>query len=202
MSYRVISDFAPNVSSVAEDPLTYCLPDVLNSQFLHGGVGRTFGKGNRSCAEYMASYCANSWNEVCDAASENKSAVYPDMTENNDGACVSGPQTAGNLLVKDTAYKKYLLNPSWDNVSCEPFDPTVPNSPFYCYIAAPGLTKYGLTDAQIDHLDEDEVMERLICNPDIAPDLLTRIYVYLKSSGKMDRVSGKRLGQFFKMNGM
>lgn len=225
MNYKIISDFAPRSSNVSNDPLFYCMLDSLDSQFVNGSTGRTFGKGNRQCALYMSTRCAQNWDGICDIAAASTDTRFPDMSNNYDGCCARA--TAGDLLVRDTAYLKYLLNANGSNVLCAPFDPTVANSPTICYLShnAPALgdshavsggvwaggavqsvssardgsgpREYGLTDAQIAAIDQDPVMNRLLDRPDIAPLLLRGIRASLEHRGQLARLKGTRLGRFY-----
>jgi hypothetical protein len=132
MSYKQIADFA-SINNISDNPLTYCVPDALNSQFLHGADGRIFGKYNRQCGIYMSNRCSLNWDSICEEMSQNSNPNYPDMTNNSDGCC-SRRLTAGEILVKDTAYLKYLLSATGCNVICEQFNPNSASSPTICYM--------------------------------------------------------------------
>lgn len=127
--YRSIAQFG-KINNISTDPLTYCLPDGLNSQFLHGATGKIFGKYNRHCAEFMSERCSDKWDDICEAASTNNNANYPDMSQ-KEVNCAR--LTQGEILVRDTAYKKYRMGAKNCAYQCEPFDPTVADSPLVCY---------------------------------------------------------------------
>lgn len=218
MSYRKISNFASGINNISNDT------DTMDSQFLHGSTGRTFGKNNRNCAIYMSNRCAEKWDNICEIMSECK-----DICGSREDCC--GPTSAGDILVRDTAYMKYLLNANGSNVQCEPFDPTVADSPSICYINHSAATigdthatmagvwyngvvkyvpcaqdasfyrEYGLTDAQIRNIDRDPVMCKLIDRPNIAPELLKGMYFSIKKHGMLMRLKGTRLGDFYNMHG-
>lgn len=224
-AYRQIANFAPNIQNdYSANPLLYCLPDSLNSQFLHGTQGRTFGKYNRACSEYMAARCAVEWDDICEQASTNLNKSYPDMT-----LSVSGEQdmglTAGEILIRDTAYKKYKVQSRDCNLQCVPFDPTVTNSPVICYespypsnalgwssgdqpdgcstgVEGGGcFSAYGLTPDQIQNIDYDPVMNKLINNPKVAPNLLANIHTNMRDSKTLSYLKGTRLGALYALNG-
>lgn len=225
MSYKKIEEFSTGFHNISNDPLTYCLLDTLDSQFINGTTGRIFGRGNRQCAIFMSNRCAEKWDNICEIMSTCDESRFPDMANNNDGCHI--PTTAGNLLVRDTAYLKYLLNANGSNVQCEPFDPTVADSPTICYINHSSATfgdthvnktgvwdngeiknipcaqdasyvrEYGLTEEQIKVIDKDPVMNKLIDNPNIAPELLKGIYWSLHTRNQLPKLKGTRLGYFF-----
>ena len=230
MSYRNISDFAGNINNVSNDPLTYCVPDFLNSQFLHGADGRIFGKYNRQCGIFMANRCSQKWDGICEAMSMDEDTNYPDMTDNVDGAC---RLSAGDILIKNTAYAKYLLQANGCNVLCEPFNPNAADSPTICYLSETSCSigdgratkcgvlkgdevrpektcpadracfkEYGLTLEQIQTLDDDPVMNKLIDKPCIAPILLNMILENIKKRGLENYIRPKRLGKFYEINGV
>lgn len=239
MSYRTIQDFGSNLQKIPEEPLTYCMLDGLNAQFMHGAQGKIFGRYNRECAEYISSRCAVNWDEVCQASSTNTNPNFPDMT-GREPECCSNELTQGQLLIRDTAYKKYLLVSTNCNVRCEPFDPTVVDSPLICYeypdtlavnnsnVSIGGVTNcqgnldlspstcqldnntttggpcqkiYGIKDENISNLDTDFVMNSLIDNLKLAPNLLFKIYTGMKQMGKLSYLTRTRLGSFYLING-
>jgi hypothetical protein len=184
----------------AEDPLGYCIPDHLNSQFLHPGTGRTFGKYSKHCAEFMAGRCATAWDGICEAMSHDPNANFPDMTlQYTSETCAR--LTAGQRLVRDSAYKKYKLKTFNCNLKCEPFDPTVANSPMVCYETSSACTsrdapclgqveggncysEFGLRPEHIAQLDSDPIMNRLLDEPFIAPMLLRRLFMHAKQNNQ------------------
>lgn len=132
-AYSSIVDFSPDINNISDDPLTYCAVDFLNAQFMHGGQARTFGKYNRNCAEFMSSRCAQNWDQVCEAASLDNNVSFPEMINNPGGGEESCCElNAGEILVRNTAYKRYLISAKNCNFQCQPFDPTVADSPMIC----------------------------------------------------------------------
>ncbi len=230
MAYRQIANFAGEINNVSNDPLTYCVPDILNSQFLHGSDGRLFGKHNRQCGIYMSNRCSQNWDNICESMSFNSDTNYPDVSNNPDVGCAR--LSGGQILVRDTAYVKYLYSADSCNVICEPFNPNVADSPQICYMSEmscsigdsrasmcgilkdkqitraqcgisdePCAREYSLTDEQIKTLDQDPVMNKLIDVAYIAPILLHMIYNSLKKRGKLSQIKNKRLGKFYELNG-
>jgi len=143
MSYQKISDFAPNIdNSYSADPLYYCTLDYLDSQFLHGTMGRTEGRYNDHCSTYLAHKCASDWDDVCEAISDDPEIRYPNtnldisvMTDTPRGSQCQAwdPIPYGEQMTIDAARKKYRLSTDNCNIRCEPFDPLVPNSPLVCF---------------------------------------------------------------------
>jgi hypothetical protein len=225
-NYSYIDEFAPNINNAySTDPLSYCVPDYLDSQFLHGGIGRTFGKYNMKCQEFMSARCAKEWDGVCEAASKDPETVFPNMARNMQLQVQGQGQyqgfTAGENLIRDTAFKKYKTRSANCNLKCEPFDPTVPNSPLVCFESSdacafndgrnsvcsgnvqngPCISEYSIKEEQIAGLDNDPVMNKLLSNPQLAPTLLEGIYNTMKRQGRLGKLQGTKLGHFYSMNG-
>lgn len=232
MSYRKLSDFAPNIdNSYSNDPLLYCTLDYMDSEFLHGAMGRTQGKYNSNCTTFLTHRCANNWDAVCEAISEDTETRFPNT--NLDISPTDVPQgfynqaldpiTYGEQIVLGTAQKKYRINTENCNIKCEPFDPTVPNSPLVCWetsipcsgensattsefcygSAAPGqcIREYGLTKEQALDIDNDPVMNKLL---DMTSDTSILFEQILRGCKKLDTlkyIKGSRLYYFFKYNG-
>jgi hypothetical protein len=235
-NYQNITNLAGDIPI---DPLEYCLVEGYDAQFKHGAQGRTFGKYNRQCGIYMSNRCSQNWDGICEALSNDTTQSFPDMTNNTDGTCCQMNTQceqgtflkAGEILVKDTAYMKYLLNADNCNVRCEPFDPTAASSPIICYLfdsgCAAGQTnitdcgvlddkgnivpatgkkpcekRFGLTNEQIKNIDRDPVINKIIARPYIAPELLTAIFIDAKEHGYAAKLRGTVLGRFYEYNGM
>jgi hypothetical protein len=226
--YRQISDFAPDINNqVTSDPLLYCVLDTMDSQFLHGAPGRTFGKYNEHCSEYLSTRCSMNWDGVCEAMSKDRETRFPNTggplpSYGFFGNYKSGPCLPyGEQIIRDTAFKKYKVKLSDCNVYCEPFDPTVANSPLVCYEArtscSTGPTNYevcegssegGLcqsvykfTPEQIQNLDSDPVMNKILDKPEIASDLIEQIYLTMKDDGSLNSLKGTRFYRYLQYVG-
>lgn len=219
--YRQISDFAPNIDNeYSADPLFYCSTDMLDSQFLHGSQGRIFGRYGKHCSEFLAARCANQWDEVCDAISMDRETRYPSMS----GVYSDSQKTVclpyGEQLVRETAMKKYKIATIDCNIQCEPFDPTVANSPMICFETRAtcslnsvsntcsntrdgGVCEsiFSITPEQAKVLDTDPVMNRILDKPEIALDLLEKIYGTMKKENTLELIRNTRLGKFYQFLG-
>lgn len=216
--YREIQDFAPNIQNdYSADPLYYCTLDYMDSQFLHGAQGRKFGRYNSHCSEFMAARCASNWDQVCEAMSKDTETRFPDMA----ASLTLYPKqrtnlTYGEQLLRDSAYKKYKVKSLDCNLQCEPFDPTVPNSPLVCYEmktacswgdgtgvcfgnVEAGLCQsiFKITPEQAKVLDQDPIMNKLLQKPDIAPELFEEIYNAMKADKSLYLLRGTRLGVYY-----
>lgn len=226
--YRELQDFAPNIDNdYSRDPVYYCTTEYLDSQFLHGAQGRTFGKYNKHCSEFLAARCAANWDHICEKMSNDQETRFPN-TASPLGAPYSGFQdyaslelTYGEQLLRDTAFKKYKVKSFDCNLKCELFDPTVPNSPLVCYETRTADTygsnpsnihlgdveggvcssTYKITPEQSKVLDSDPVMNRLLARPQLAMDLLEEIYRTMKAEGSLILLRNTKLGNFYRFTG-
>jgi hypothetical protein len=226
--YRQIGDFAPEVDNAySRDPLLYCVLDPMDSQFIHGSSGRTFGKYNRHCSEFLTQRCAENWDEVCEAISKDKEGRFPDeaaalSAPNGYGAAAAPCLPYGQMIIRQSAFKKFRVQTNDCNVKCEPFDPTVANSPMVCYetrqacaatsarttdvclgVSEAGECRgvYKILPAQALQLDSDPVMNKILDQPHIAMDLLEAIYGEMRTDGTLGLLRNTRLGKFYEYLG-
>jgi hypothetical protein len=226
--YRQISEFAPNIDNeYSRNPLYYCTLSEMDSQFLHGAQGRIFGRYNKHCSEFLASRCANEWDELCEAISHDKEIRYPNEAQPLGSIYVNGVQKPclpyGQQLLRDAAFKRFRSETRNCNVKCEPFDPTVANSPLICYETkvscasgpvpeeycqgSPG-DNYGscesvfiISPEQAKTLDMDPVMNKILDKPELAMDLLEQIYLNMKKAGTLGLIHQTRLARFYEFLG-
>ena len=205
MNYASISDFGSNAHSEVNNPLTYCLNDTLDQRFLHGSHSDTYGQHSRSCQLFLSEYCAKGWDGFCEVASQNTCRWLPNNIQSclgyGDVACKG--MTAGEVLVHNTAARKYLVNMLGAHKKYEPFDPTVPTSPLISYwvpsdncpmtLGKP-VPVYAVNPKEIDR---DPVMDRCLANPVIALDILINIYNTMKRQMTLSQLRGTKLGHFY-----
>ena len=219
-SYATITDFGASLRKY-DDPTLYCTLDGLDSQFMYGSTG--FQKGNFKCSEYMSNRCAAQWDSVCEAISQSPQSWYPRPMD-----CPVG-LTDGQAMLRETAFKKYLLQTRNCWFACEPFDPTVAESPLVCYetqtapssgtnpalfwtldgrrvsggpvLDNPPCEKlYGFTDRQMTELDQDPVMHHLLRTPNVALDLLQKLAVWVQHTGNRGKILHTQFDQFAQRN--
>jgi len=185
------------------DPLTYCLGGPLDNRFLHGGHADILGNDSRQCQLYMSEYCANKWDSFCELASHNKTISYPASPYTGGNMHDTGVHcaglNAGEMMIRNTAMRKYLDQLVNAHMEYEPFDPTVPNSPLISYWT--GNTPYtkGVPLFSVDPktIDTDPVMNKILMKPSIAPDVLLNIYNNMKRHGTLRNLKGTKLGNFY-----
>jgi len=211
MSYARIVNFGPSVEkSPNNNPLTYCMTTDLDNSFVHT-AGERRGPYSKSCAMFMSDYCAKEWNGICEAASQNTNNHYPNTVmpwlcdKSTNGGCLGtglGNQfTQGQILVRNTAAKKYLSKMSSNcSLKYEPFDPMVPTSPMISYWDASCDLRGACTPMyEVDPItiDRDPVMNKLLSMPALGMDIILNIYNTAKRLGTLDRLRGTKLWNFF-----
>lgn len=206
-TYKCISNFGQGAKNDhSASPLTYCLDQTMDTQFVHGSIAQTIGGANgKHCQSFMSQYCANDWNNVCEHASRNRSKMYP----NNLQKCQTGSDvecnglTAGDILIQNTATRKYLVEMIGNcSLKYEPFDPTIPESPLVAFWDNGCNTQgnrgcipvYAVDPKKIDN---DPVMNKILSKPIIAWSLLVNIYNTSKRNNKLNELKGTRIYGFF-----
>jgi hypothetical protein len=207
-TYKCISDFGKGAANApVNNPLSYCLSNTLDSEFNHGAIGKTIsGANNKNCQAFMAQYCANDWNDVCEFASKNRSTLYTHKLQDC-GSYIDAefkPLTKGEILIQNTATRKYIveMEGSQCNIKFEPFDPTVAASPLVSFWSN-GCNNQGtggcipIYAVDPTKIDKDPVMNKILDKPIIAWRVLINIYNTAKRKGTLNGLKGTRIYKFF-----
>jgi hypothetical protein len=198
----------------ADHPLTYCLGTNIDQRFLHGSSAMGIdGQASRNCQLYLSEYCANQWDQFCEFASLNNNVSYPNTMDGlslGDVACRG--LTQGQVLIHNTARRKYLKTMGNCKLKFEPFDPNVANSPLISYWAKGsgpcggtscaggcGISGSCCPTYAVDPktIDCDPVMNKILDNPKIALDILLNIFNTMKRDGTLMQLQGTRLWNFY-----
>ena len=189
-SYKSVSDFGAN-NSPATHPLTYCIGSNMNQQFLHGG--NPYGSKSKHCQSFMADYCASGWDGFCEIESKNT-----DCRLAPSGGALLDYKTSGEVLIANTANRKYLINTENATEMYEPFDPTVADSPMIRYWVnkrpGPQVFEHSVDPSIIDN---DMLMDKILENPNVAFGILTSIYKTMKRKDTLKFLKGTKLGEFY-----
>lgn len=206
--YASAASQGSNMVSAAEDPLTYCLATEMDSSFIHGGIAQRVAEPNsKHCQAYMSEFCAQDWNGFCEIASLNGETKVANTLEHCGGSnpTVRYDLTAGDILVRNTAARKYLQQMGNCQLEYQPFDPTVPQSPLISTWAG---NNHALTDRCVPvyavdpaTIDKDPVMVKLLRKPEIGFDILVNIYNTMKRQGTLSKLRGTKLGEFYSESG-
>jgi len=203
--YSSISNFGScsNFSAV-NNPITYSINDTIDPYFLHGDNFLNHGGQHSPQSQwFLSDYCAQGWDDYCELASKNVQSRFPnDM----DMFKTSPPDlTAGDILIRNTASRKYLVKMIAGKKVFEPFDPTVAESPMiskwiWDSYNNPNVHMRPVYAVDPATIDDDIVMDKLLMNPSIAKDILLNIYNTMKSQGTLHKLKNTKLDIFFKSN--
>lgn len=200
MSYVSLSELGNNNSS-NNNPLSYCMSDGIDTSFKHGTL---FGPKSKQCQLFMSQRCSQVWDGACELASNNtsKTANLHCSGDSSGNGCRLELNN-GDLLIRNTAIKKYRTAMYNCQVHEEQFDPNVPNSPMITYITdSPGNCGPCMSLYEVDpkNIEKDPVMNKLLNNPRIALDILKNIYNTMKNKDTLKDLEGTRLYKFFTDN--
>ena len=201
-NYTTITKFGDNEPNPVDDPLSYCMPTVDN-YFIHGPQSWKIMTNSKPCQAYLSEYCAQGWDGFCEASSRNTEdnvVNQIDISKNvNDNLT-----TAGEILIRNTAAKKYLVSMDMCKKKVFQFDPLVSNSPNIYYWENSYdnsfknenncTPKYAVDPKTIE---DDEVMKKILAKPSIADDILRNIYKTMKSDGTLLELKDTKLGYYF-----
>lgn len=214
MSYSCISNFGTNDTGMS-NPLSVCAVSDLDAGFnnkLGGGILRP---ENQQCQAFMGMYCANKWDGICEYMSHDGSRALPNSQQScsaPSGAFYSSGTnsgiTRGQILIRNAAAEKYLHSMSSNCVQqFEPFDPTTAGSPLISKWVSQGSCGSGNCNGQgacipvykVDPatIDSDPIMNKILLQPWIAPDILVNIYNNAVKSGEIAALKGTKLYSMF-----
>lgn len=201
MSYRTIGSMGPRKMSMLDNPLSYCINNTVESRFNHSGIADTLcGQQSRNCQSFLSDYCAQGWDAYCEYAAQNKNTIYPNNIDVIQGSSIG--LTQGDILVYNTASKKYLQTMINGKLAYEPFDPTVaasPNVAFWVpqdgYQISDMVPVYAITNAT--SLDDDPVMNKMLQQPLKFTPIFVNIYNTMRRNGTLATLNGTKLGQYF-----
>jgi len=197
-NYTPISKFGSNEYSSVNNPLTYCIGRNVDQKFLHGSGSEVVdGQSSKACQLYLSEYCANNWNGFCEFISKNNDTdYYPDQIALNSGSAKG--LNVGEILIHNTAAKKYLKSMNNCERKREPFDPNVPTSPMISYwVGNNCVPVYAVDPSQIDN---DPVMNKILAKPIIAIEILINIFNTMKREKTLEQLRGTKLGYFYSNN--
>lgn len=186
------------------NPLTYILPNELDSNFLHGSGAGLYDRYSKNGQIFAADYCANNWNGVCDLLSLDQQYAANSFPLAKGFGGTSAHVYSGDILIGNTCRTKYLLQ-VLDKYGQTPVKPIIsPYNPIQSdgynisYYPDGCVPVYGIKDPK--NLDNDPVMQRLLSRPMLAPDVLVNIFNTHTRMGKMKDLLGTNLYKFFKSN--
>ena len=209
--YQNISSFGPQVKGLAvNNPLSYCLSNPMDNSFMHGGhAGRILNRSSKPCQSYISEYCSNNWDEYCELESKNNSSLSNSLnTEQNTLTNATVGLTAGEVLIYNTALKKYVIRREGNcKLISTQFDPAVASSPMFnewiggdedCFAGCKPVGEcvpiYGVNPSTIN---SDPLMNKILDKPSIAIDILKKIYFGMKKDKTLSQLKGTRIGSFF-----
>lgn len=207
MNYTSIKNFGSNAISEVNNPLTYCLTTDLDSAFMHGGQANVLRRDSRPCQLFLSEYCAQGWDNFCEVASHNQNISFPNGMTTPCGGCQAPGTTQGDMLIRNTAERKYLVRMINGQQVFESFDPVVANSPMIsswrpvgCQVGGCGfgqLTMAPIYAVNPNTIDGDVVMDKILARPHIAKDMLVNIYNTMKRLNTLQNLKGTKLGNFY-----
>lgn len=203
-AYTPISKFGGNNYNPINDPLTYSINDTIDQRFLHGSSAATInGQLSKESQLFLSDYCSNNWDDFCELASKNSRTGYPNnfsLLTNNFGGDSIIQRNAGEILLYNTAKRKYLKQLINGHIEYAPFDPNVANSPLISFWKSDNnQTSKIIPIYTVDPktIDDDIVMNKILEKPVIAADILVNIYNTMKKENTLSQLKGTKLGNLF-----
>lgn len=204
-SYAKIITLGPNAGdSAINSPWSYCLNTELTNGFLHGSSANTVDLNSPNCINFTAQYCAEGWDEYCEAASLRQESLPPNTNLINGENPYIYATTMGEYLLRNSFSEKYLVEVINGKKEYYPFDPTVATSPMiskwtYDYTGNPGNMVF-VYDVNPQLIDSCPLMAKILAVPNIASDILLSIYNKRFRENTLYQLKGTNLGNFYELN--
>lgn len=196
--YARISNFG-NINTPVDDPITYSLTQTMDKDFVHPPIGYTYGPANQNSQLYMAERCAKNWDGYCTYyAINNPTKSFPNTVSPWLGQeQVANGLTMGETLVGNAAERRFCDFSTCKKV-CEPFDPTVANSPMVCYYDTDEGTNPCIPVCSVDPktIDDDVVMNMCLQKPERCFSTMANICNNAQRNGV--NLDGTKLGGWCK----
>jgi ribosome modulation factor len=145
----------------------------------------------------MSQRCATNWDQFCERDSQ---SIDPRIADNVAGLSTAQRLTAGEILIRDVAHQKYLVNMINGSRQMIPFDPiSARSSMLSTWVSTRGLPMIPVYAINPATADGDVVLNKLLDKPGIAPDVLVGLYKSAKQSG-LNAFDGTILGHWFAVN--
>ena len=194
------------IKMIVTNPLTYCMPNKIEGTFRYGVDTSRYGVDSQPCQAYMASKCADKWDGNCEYASNFYHKFLPNLIDIFPTQMKS--LTSGQIMIRNAAMRKYLIDMNNCDMIWQPFDPNDPSSEYIWWYDIPpnGPTSidrgkcvpiFNLSNDQLVMIDRDPVMNRLIIEPNIAPEVLHGIYKTMSSNNELSLLKNTKLGRYY-----
>lgn len=191
MTYQTVKTFGSGLP--VNGPLTNLFNSSGDVNFINGFDSYNTNRSSKVYRDYMSDRCSSNWDSLCPIIMNDKSQAFP-FYKNDYAAINYHNLTAGEMILKSTAEKKYLsaVN-STCQVTTQKYNPLVGGSPLVSSIST--CDQIYAVDPQT--IDDDPVMMCLINKPMIAPELLLNIYRTMKANGTFESLKGTQLYLFY-----
>ena len=172
-----------------QNPLTYCIFDTMDINFLHGSSAADYKLYCIECQNYMADRCAGvfnesqNWDQMCELyLHANKDTDWPNEAAIDRKSATVKPnyrkeRTVGERLIRNALERRFLVYPN-SAVTIKQFDPNQPNSPFYkevCGTASIILSR--IKNINRETIDNDRLMNEGLHHFTSCSDVLARIWL-------------------------
>ena len=180
---------------MTDNPVDMCVFSDVNKSLTGGVLGYRYGPSNENCQLFMSERCSKNWDSVCDIASKNSTAQYPNTATirgNAQGSPleITGGSTVGAQLIHNAGQRRFCKF-SNSNIQQFPFDPTNLSSPTVTRINRSQYGNNPVCSVDPRSIDSDILMNKMLDDPSTSMDTLTNICSKMKG-----KLNGTRIGKF------
>jgi hypothetical protein len=153
-----------------------------------------YGQNSKPCQEFLSRKCSVEWDGVCERLSQNDGK---NIVNHINQQIPNQKMTAGEILLVNSAKKKYQSSTRNCFLKFEQFNPLDPSSFELQYLEGPNcFITYEVNPRKID---SDKIMNKILDKPEIAFDLLSNIKNTMYAKRTLHQLKGTRLGKFYNL---
>lgn len=201
-SYAKYQNFAPSINEALEtSPVDYSIFNDIDSYFAIGPLGSSFGPLTDSSQAFMSEKCSKNWDGSCEFLSRNITPCLQNRAtvSSNVFKCTDMNMTAGDYLVFNSAQRRFGRKEIDNKCTAIPqlYNPLDPKSPEIVNYAC-GLNYLKLTPPPPSVVDKDEIMNKMLNQPQKFVSILKNMYMNLNMYER-DAYKHTRLGNCFQI---
>ena len=163
-------------------------------------------RSSKAKQSFMAEKCSKDWDSYCEFASHDQTIGYPNMVGLNNKF---SELTSGEILIENSARKKYLKSLGNLIPVTELFNPNIPSQGKITYYISKSHidgtgpfgthtnATYSLDGYTKEDIDNDVILNKILKDPIKYNDFLKNIYFTMKNNNTLENIKGTNIYNYF-----
>lgn len=159
-------------------------------------------RSSKAKQSFMADKCSKDWDSYCEFASNDQTFGYPNMVGLNNNF---SSLTSGEILIENSARKKYLKSLGNLVPVTELFNPNIPSQGIYTYYISKShidgngpfgthtTATYSLDGYSKEDIDKDDILNKILKDPIKYNDFLKNVYNTMNKNNTLKNIKGTKI---------